>query len=95
MHWLPPLTNHPGSVLRPDGAHNPFHTTDPRALELLTTTDAAATASDEVAAAQALHAWLHASTYALWLSHDQARSRWPTTLPRVPITPGRYWTELR
>ena len=57
--------------------------------------DTAPTATEEIAAAHALHSYLHASTYALWLSHGQARSRWPAELPRVPITPGSYWTELR
>ncbi|HCH66024.1 MAG: hypothetical protein CL927_12975 [Deltaproteobacteria bacterium] len=95
MRWVPPQTDHVGPLLHPDGAQNPFQTADSTALALWTAMDAAPTAPEEQAAAHALHAHLHASTYALWLTEGDARSRWPAELPRIPLTPGTYWTELR
>ena len=95
VRWPVPLTDHVAAVVRPDGPANPFGVSDPTAVSLLEAMEDAATFEEQVSSAHGLHAHLQESVFALWLSEGLARSVWPNAVPRVAITPGTYWTEVR
>jgi len=95
VRWTVPPTDHVGEVVAQEGRYNPFHTADTTALRLFDTLDHATTFTAERDAAHALHAHLQDGALALWLTTGVVRSEWPEVVPRVPLQPGWYWTELR